>query len=88
MEQIEDLDFYSCMNPKRRMTLISIREATWQQTRDPKIAEKEKKTFSSRSKKTSTTVQDLFLFSSQLFYFASMMFRILMMKFIYVIMSS
>jgi len=52
------------MNPKRRMTLISIREAIQQQTRDLKIAEKEKKTFSSRSKKTAATVQDLFLFSS------------------------
>jgi hypothetical protein len=64
MEQIEDLDSYSCTNPKRRMTLISIKEATRQQTRDPKIAEKEKKTFSSRSKKTAPTVQGLFLFSS------------------------
>jgi hypothetical protein len=35
MEQIEDLDSYSCKNPKRRMTLISITEATRQQTRDP-----------------------------------------------------
>jgi hypothetical protein len=64
MEQIENWDSYSCMNPKRRMTFISIRKATRQQTRDPKIAEKEKKTFSSRSKKTATTVQDLLLFSS------------------------
>jgi hypothetical protein len=70
------------------MILISIREATQQQTRDPIIVEKEKKTFSSRSKKTVAMVQDLFLFSSKLFYFASMIFRILMMKFIYVIMSS
>jgi hypothetical protein len=46
------------------VTLISIREATLQQTRDPKIVEKEKKTFNSRSKKTAATVQDLFLFSS------------------------
>jgi ribosomal protein S30 len=49
---------------KRRMTLISITEATQQQTRNPKIAEKEKKTFSSRLKKTVTAVRDLFLFSS------------------------
>jgi len=48
----------------QKKTLISVREATQQQTRDSKIAEKEKKTFSSRSKKTATMVQDLFLFSS------------------------
>jgi hypothetical protein len=40
MEQIEDLDSYGCTNPKRRMTLISIREATRQQTRNSKIVEK------------------------------------------------
>jgi hypothetical protein len=43
MEQIEDLDSYSCTNLKRRMTLIFVREATRQQTKAPKIAEKEKK---------------------------------------------
>jgi hypothetical protein len=63
MEQIQDLDSYSCTNPKRIMTFIFIREATRQQTRDPKIVEKEKKRLSSRSKKTAGTVQDLFLFS-------------------------
>jgi hypothetical protein len=64
MKQIEDLDSYSCTNPKRRMTFIFIREVTQQQTRDPKIPEKEKKTFSSKSKKTEVTVQDFFLLSS------------------------
>jgi hypothetical protein len=36
MEQIEDLDSYSCTNSKRRITLISIREATRQQIWDRK----------------------------------------------------
>jgi hypothetical protein len=40
MEQIEDLDSYNCTNSKRRMTLITIKEATRQQTRDLKIAER------------------------------------------------
>jgi hypothetical protein len=40
MEQIEDLDSYTCTNSKRRMTHISIREATRQQTKKPKIIEK------------------------------------------------
>jgi hypothetical protein len=50
MEQREDWNSYCCTHPKKRMTLISIREATRKQTGDPKIAEKEKKTFKSRSK--------------------------------------
>jgi hypothetical protein len=43
------LDSCICTNSKIRMTLISIREATRHQTRDPKIAKKEKKIFSSKS---------------------------------------
>jgi hypothetical protein len=40
MEQIEDLDSYTCANSKRRMTHISIKEATRQQTKKRKIIEK------------------------------------------------
>jgi hypothetical protein len=40
MEQIEDFDSYSCTNLKRRMTHISIREATRQQTWDMKNCRK------------------------------------------------
>jgi hypothetical protein len=40
MKQREDWDSYSSTNPKRRMTLISIREVTRQQTRAPENCRK------------------------------------------------
>jgi len=40
MEQIEDWDSYSSTNPKRRMTIISIRKATRQQIRGPENCRK------------------------------------------------
>jgi hypothetical protein len=43
MKQREDWDSYSSTNPKRRMTLISIREATRQQTREPKNCRKKRR---------------------------------------------
>jgi hypothetical protein len=61
MEQIEDLDSYSCTNPKRRMTFIFVREAHGNKLRLRKL---QKKRRNSRSKKTAATVQNLFLFSS------------------------
>ncbi len=43
MEQIEDLDSYTCTNSKRRMTHISIREATRQQTWGPENCRKKRR---------------------------------------------
>jgi hypothetical protein len=88
MEQIEDLNSYSCTNLKRRMTIISIKEQHGNKQGIRKLQKKRRRRSTLDRSRQRRRFKICFYFLLSYFIFASMMFRILTMKFLYVIISS